>query len=63
MKGNDGCFEDQLQTDRTLFHTSDPSEHWCGRGAVIRITVSGYNPEVHIITPEGDFVLSLHEFA
>lgn len=25
--GNDECFRDQSETDRTKFHTSDPSEH------------------------------------
>lgn len=29
---DDGCLGDQLETDCTLFHTSDPSEHSRERG-------------------------------
>jgi hypothetical protein len=32
MYGYDGEIEDQLQTDRTKFHTSDPAEHSRERG-------------------------------
>jgi|GEM_PF-6642253 len=30
--GNDECFRDQSETDRTKFHTSDPLEHSRGQG-------------------------------
>ena len=54
MNANDGCFKDQLQTDRITFHTSDPAEHSRGRG-----TISGDYSMINVFPNPSDGTLNV----
>lgn len=41
MRWNRSYKEDQFETDRTYFHTSDPAEHSSGRGIVRVFGIAG----------------------